>query len=267
MALNHGLTRRAGKSLLAGALAFVLSLAVSGWATAQVPAGQKLSPPAAGPASSADPRAEIASKIPGATADDLRAAPIPGMFEYSKGADIAYVSSDGKYLITGDLYDIASKDNLTEKTRRLERVKLIGAVPESQMVVFAPKDPKYTVTVFTDVDCGYCRKLHSQMADYNRLGIKVRYMFYPRSGPNTESWDKAEQVWCAKNRGDALTKAKQDQALSSPKHCSGSPVAREYALGQDVGVTGTPSIVLDDGEMLGGYLPPAMLAQHLKKRS
>lgn len=249
MAMKFGLA-------LVGTVAFAASLV-----TAQVPAGQKSA------AASVDPRIELATKIPGAKPDDLRESPMPGIYEFSKGADIAYVSGDGKYLITGDLYEIASKDNLTEKTRRVERVKLINAVPESQMVVFAPKDPKYTVTVFTDVDCGYCRKLHSQMADYNRLGIKVRYMFYPRSGPNTESWEKAEQVWCAPNRSDAMTRAKRDEALKSPKHCAGSPIAREYALGQDVGVEGTPSIVLDDGEMLGGYLPPAMLAQHLKKRS
>lgn len=258
MATNLGLARRAGIPVLLGTLAF----AAASMVTAQAPAaGQKSA------AAPADPRVELAAKIPGAKPDDLRASPMPGIYEFSKGADIAYVSGDGKYLITGDLYEIASKDNLTEKTRRVERQKLINSVPESQMIVFSPKDPKYTVTVFTDVDCGYCRKLHSQMADYNRLGIKVRYMFYPRSGPNTESWEKAEQVWCAKDRGDAMTRAKRDEELKSPKHCAGSPVAREYALGQDVGVQGTPSIVLDDGEMLGGYLPPAMLAQHLKKRS
>jgi len=248
---------RARTLLLLGAI----GLTASFMATAQVPAGQK------SPEASADPRVEIASKIPGTKPDDLRESPIPGMYELAKGTDIAYVTNDGKYAIAGDLYDVAANSNLTEKTRRAERAKLIGGLPESQMVVFSPKDPKYTVTVFTDVDCGYCRKLHSQIAEYNRLGIKVRYLFYPRSGPDTESWTKAEQVWCSPNRGDALTKAKLDQAIPGPKHCAGSPVAREYALGQDVGVTGTPAIVLDDGQLLPGYLPPQMLAERLKKKS
>lgn len=211
-----------------------------------------------------DPRVEVAAKIPGTKPDELRATPIPGIFELTRGGDIAYVSSDGKYAIAGDLYDMGSNDNLTEKTRRVERVKLLSAVPEAQMLVFAPKDPKYTVTVFTDVDCSYCRKLHSQMAEYNRLGIKVRYMFYPRSGPDTESWEKAEEVWCSNNRSDALTRAKRGEDIKAPKHCANSPVARQYALGQEVGVRGTPAIVLDSGEMLPGYLPPAMLAQHLR---
>jgi len=211
-----------------------------------------------------DPRVEVAAKIPGAKPDELKATPIPGIYELTRGGDIAYVSSDGKYAITGDLYDMASEENLTEKTRRIERTKLISAVPESQMVVFTPKDPKYTVTVFTDVDCTYCRKLHSQIVEYNRLGIKVRYMAYPRTGPDTESWERAEQVWCSSNRGEALTRAKHGEDLPGPKQCAGSPVAREYAIGQEVGVRGTPAIVLETGELLPGYLPPAMLAKHLR---
>ena len=230
-----------------------------------VSAQQRVAAPAGAPATAAkDPRADIAAKIPGAKADELRESPIPGVYELARGTDIAYVSEDGKYAIAGDLYDMGSNANLTEKTRRSERVKLLAAMPESQMVVFGPKDPKYTVSVFTDVDCGYCRKLHSQIAEYNRMGIKVRYLFFPRSGPNTESWEKAEEVWCSNNRGEALTRAKRSEEITGPKHCANSPVAKQYALGQEVGVHGTPAILLDSGEMLPGYLPPQMLAQHLK---
>jgi thiol:disulfide interchange protein DsbC len=209
-----------------------------------------------------DPRVEVAAKIPGTKPDELRATPIPGIYELTRSGDIAYVTSDGKYAIAGDLYDMASNDNLTEKTRRVERTKLISSVPETQMVVFAPKDPKYTVTVFTDVDCTYCRKLHSQIAEYNRLGIRVRYLFYPRTGPNTPSWTKAEEVWCSPNRKEALTEAK----LGKPLHvklCPNTPVAREYELGRELDVQGTPSIVLANGDMVPGYLSPTELAQAL----
>jgi len=212
----------------------------------------------------ADPRLEIASKIPGTRPDDLRPSPIQGVYELTRGADIAYVSSDGKYAISGDLYDLAANDNLTEQHRRETRAKLIAAVPESEMLIFGPKDPKYTVTVFTDVDCAYCRRLHSQIAEYNRLGIRVRYLFYPRSGPNTDSWMKAEEVWCSDNRNDALTRAKLGEELKT-KPCAGNPVARHYALGRDFDIRGTPAILMPDGEMLPGYLPPTMLAQHLKE--
>lgn len=212
----------------------------------------------------ADPRVQLAAKIPGAKPEDLAPSPIPGMYEMRQGADIAYVSADGRYAISGDLYDIQSKVNLTDNTRRAARLKLMASVPESQMVVFSPPNPKYTVTVFTDIDCPYCRKLHSQIADYNKLGIKVRYLFYPRSGPDTESWAKAEQVWCASDRNDAFTRLKRGEKINSPRSCKGSPIAQQFALGQKLSIGGTPAIILEDGDLLAGYLPPAMLAQRLK---
>jgi thiol:disulfide interchange protein DsbC len=211
----------------------------------------------------ADPRVELAAKIPGAKPDELRQSPIAGIYELARGSEIAYVSADGKYVIAGDLYDLAKNDNLTETRRRGERLKMLGRVSESDMLVFGPRDAKYTITVFTDVDCSYCRKLHSEMADYNRLGIKVRYLFYPRSGPDTESWHKAEEVWCSSNRNDALTRAKRGEPLKAVKNCP-TPVARDYQLGQDFAIRGTPAIVLADGEVLPGYVPAASLAEHLR---
>ena len=216
-------------------------------------------------AAGADPRAAIAKQL-GAHPDDLHTTPIQGIYEYAKGTEIAYVTADGKYAISGDLNDLKSNVDLTEQHRRELRAKLIAAVPENQMLIFSPKDPKYTVTVFTDVDCQYCRKLHSQIAEYNRLGIRVRYLFYPRTGPNTVSWTKAEQVWCSADRNDALTRAKLGQELKS-KPCGDNPVARTYALGQDFALQGTPAIVMADGDMLPGYVPPDVLAQHLKEGS
>lgn len=214
-------------------------------------------------ASQPDPRALVASKIPGAKPEDVHATPIPGVFEIMRGTDAAYVSADGRYAIAGDLYDLRTNVNLTENQRREVRLRLLAAIPESQMVIFGPKSSPHTVTVFTDVDCAYCRKLHSQIADYNRLGIRVRYIFYPRTGPNTESWTKAEQVWCASNRNEALTRAKLGEALHD-KACGNTPVAREYELGQEFGLDGTPAIVLGNGDLLDGYVSPTDLAQELR---
>jgi len=218
---------------------------------------------AAQPESPPDPRAAIATKIPGTKAEDLHTSPIPGVYELMRGTDAAYVSSDGKYAIVGDLYDLGSNDNLTEARRRDARLKLLATVPESQMVIFGSKEARHTITVFTDVDCQYCRKLHSQIADYNRLGIRVRYLFYPRSGPNTESWTKAIQVWCSADRNSALTQAKRGEALKT-KPCADSPVARHYDLGQKFEVAGTPAIILGNGAMLPGYESPEMIAQEVK---
>ena len=219
---------------------------------------------AAQSATETDPRVAIAARIPGATPDQLRATPIPNIYELSRGADVAYVTTDGKYAFSGDLIDLPQNKDLTEAHQRDVRLKEIGEIPESEMVVFGPREARYTVTVFTDVDCAYCRRLHSQISDYNRMGIRVRYLFYPRTGPNTSSWTKAEQVWCSDDRNDALTRAKLDQPLKA-KPCANNPVARDYALGKEFGLEGTPSILTPDGVLIGGYLPPAELLEELKK--
>ena len=213
--------------------------------------------------SKADPRASIVKKIDGLKLEDVRMTPVTGIYEITRGSEVSYTSIDGRYVIIGDMIDLDSDANLTENRRRTIRARLIDSVPESEMLVFSPKDPKYTITVFTDIDCGYCRRLHSQIAEYNRLGIRVRYLFYPRTGPDTDSWHKAEAVWCAANRNEALTRAKNGEEIKSPK-CPTGIVARDYELGHKLSVEGTPSIVLPSGELLGGYLPPAQLVQYLK---
>ncbi len=213
----------------------------------------------------ADPRAALLKLLPvGSKLEDLRPAPIPGMYEFMQGAEVSYLTADGKFFVDGNVYDMKSRANLTEERRTQARLALISSVPESQMLIFAPKNPQYTITVFTDVDCAYCRKLHSEMAELNRLGIRVRYMFYPRTGPNTESWKKAEVVWCSANRNDALTRAKAGAQLDMSKTCDATPVAREYALGQSIGVRGTPAIVTENGDYIAGYMPPHELVQELQ---
>ena len=215
----------------------------------------------------ADPRIALAAKVPGSKPEDFRATPVPGIFELTHGADISYVSADAKFVFSGDLYRVAAKGdfpNLSEGRRRELRLAKLDEIPESQMLVFGPEKAKHTITVFTDVDCPWCRRLHSQMADYNKLGIRVRYMFFPRTGPDTESWAKADAVWCSADRKAAFTKAKAGEDLA-PKACPGSPVAREYQLGHDIGVTGTPGVVIETGELIPGYMAPAQLLAHIQK--
>ncbi|MDP9089100.1 MAG: DsbC family protein [Pseudomonadota bacterium] len=214
----------------------------------------------------ADPRAALLKLVPkGSKLDDLRPSPIPGIYEFQQGAEISYLTADGKYFIDGNVYDMKSRDNLTEALRTHARVALINAVPESEMMIFSPANPKYTITVFTDVDCGYCRKLHSDMAELNRLGVRVRYMFFPRTGPGTESWRKAEVVWCSPNRNEALTRAKAGAALDMNKICAPTPVRREYELGQSIGVRGTPAILTENGDYISGYMEPYELIAQLKQ--
>ena len=220
---------------------------------------------AAPPEQPADPRAALVKLLPaGSKLEDLKPSPIPGIYQFVRGADVSYLTADGKYFLDGNVYDMSTRENLTEAIRAHARLAMINAVPESQMVIFSPKNPQYTVTVFTDVDCQYCRKLHSEMAELNKLGVRVRYMFYPRTGPDTESWRKAEVVWCSADRNEALTRAKAGGQLDMNKTCEPTPVAREYALGQSIGVRGTPAMVTETGDLIEGYMPPHELVKTLK---
>jgi thiol:disulfide interchange protein DsbC len=258
----------------AGYFAVVCLLALASQAADLTPAA---APPAAvpitaapapvpAPAAAGDPRTALLKLLPaGAKLEDLRPSPIPGLYEFTQDADVSYITSDGKYFLDGNLYDLHTRDNLTEQLRMHARMQMIAAVPESEMLIFSPPNPKYTITVFTDVDCQYCRKLHSEMAELNRLGVRVRYMFFPRTGPDTESWHKAEVVWCSANRNDALTRAKAGATLDMNKICNPTPVAREYALGESIGVRGTPAIVTENGDYIAGYMPPKELVAQLKE--
>lgn len=208
----------------------------------------------------ADVRARVVSKLHGAEPSDVAATPIPGLYEVTMGGVVAYVSADGKYLVSGNVYDLDTQTNLTATRRNAARAAVLASAREDQMIVFSPPNPKMTVTIFTDVDCGFCRKLHSQIADINKAGVKVRYMMYPRTGPGTESWRKAEMVWCAADRKDALTRAKKGEALKG-KACGDAVIKAQYEMGDDLGVEGTPAIFTQNGDYIGGYLAPADLVQ------
>lgn len=183
--------------------------------------------------------------------------------ELSSG-EMFYSTADGGYLFSGDLYQVSPQGfkNITEEGRMLARAQQIQSLDEKELVIFpAEGEKKGQITVFTDVDCGYCRKLHKEVPELNKMGITVRYLAFPRSGLGSEVYRTMVSVWCADNRQDALTRAKQGEVIQS-KACV-DPVASQYQLGQKLGVTGTPAIFLDDGRLLPGYMPAARIATTL----
>jgi thiol:disulfide interchange protein DsbC len=209
-------------------------------------------------------RARIAAKMPGAKITDIAISPIPGVYEVTMGGLIAYVSADGRYLMSGSLYDLDTQANLTDERRATARAKVLAALPENQMIVFSPANPKMTVTVFTDIDCGFCRRFHNQIAEINKAGVKVRYMLYPRTGPGSESWRKAEQVWCAADRKDALTRSKRGEPVKS-KDCKSAQVANDFRFGEELGVEGTPAVFTEGGVYIGGFMTPDQLVQAIRE--
>jgi len=205
----------------------------------------------------------MAQVIPKNQPDVISPSHLPGIYEVVYGAQIMYISRDGRYFIQGDVIDLKNRKNLTENTRTKQRKKLVNKMDESTMIVFKPKgEVKHSVSIFTDIDCGYCRKLHREMQDYLDLGIQVRYLFYPRSGPNTKSYFKAVTVWCSENKHEALTKSKSGENLPN-KECK-NPVDEHMGMAEDFGVSGTPTIVLESGEVVPGYVPAKRLEKILK---
>jgi thiol:disulfide interchange protein DsbC len=211
-------------------------------------------------------RAELMKTFPDAKSGDISPSPIPGLYEMKLGPEVVYVSADGRYLLKGDIVSVKGDHNITEARRSAARLAAIEGVGEEKMIIFQPKQVKHTITVFTDVDCGYCRKLHRQINDYLAQGIRVRYLFFPRSGPNTESWFKAEKVWCSADRNSALTKAKLGEVPQAAQ-CTPNPVQQHYKLGRQFGIEGTPAIILDTGELVPGYASPAELTNYLAAKS
>jgi len=184
---------------------------------------------------------------------EVKPTPLPGIYEVIAPPMVFYATKDGRFVMTGDLVDLKTRMNLSQDARIAAKKAALDLMGEEAMIVFAPKEVKHTITVFTDIDCGYCRKLHNEIAAYNKLGIKVRYMAYPRAGVGSDSYNKAVSVWCAKDRNKAMTVAKSGGNVEQ-KTCE-NPVARQFELGQQLGVNGTPAIVLENGQIYPGYAP------------
>jgi thiol:disulfide interchange protein DsbC len=203
----------------------------------------------------------LTSAMPTAKIESVKASEMKGVYEAVIEGNIFYVSEDGKYLLQGHLIDIKAKKDLTEEKLAAAHKQDLEAIGENNMIIFKAKIKKYQISVFTDIDCGYCRKLHSEMDQYLAEGITVRYLFFPRAGKGSESYNKAISVWCADDRNAALTAAKQGKNPES-KQCK-NPVDAHMALAEKFGVKGTPMIVTEKGNVLPGYVPAKQLAQAL----
>lgn len=199
----------------------------------------------------------LAKVFPGIAPKSVQPSPIPGLYEVVIGADVFYATADGKYLVTGSLIDVETRENLTEGRRGQLRLALIDAVGEENMIIFKPRRPKRTITVFTDIDCPYCAKFHLDVPKLVKSGVKVRYLLFPRNGLDSSTYKRSVAVWCAADRKKAIGAAKAGGKLKL-RTCQ-NPVAKHYRLGQHLGVQGTPTIVLPDGRMVPGYVPPPEL--------
>lgn len=193
--------------------------------------------------------------------DAIEATPVTGVYSVAIGPHIVYMSADGRYMFQGELIDVAARVSLTEPRRRAAVRNAVDAVSEKDMIIFEPKKTRHTITVFTDIDCGYCRKLQKDIPELMDDGIRVRYMLYPRAGIGSTSYKKAVAVWCADDRRAAIAAAKADKQIDM-KSCD-NPIAEQMKLADSLGMRGTPFIVFDNGQTQPGYLPAKQMAQLL----
>jgi thiol:disulfide interchange protein DsbC len=205
----------------------------------------------------------IRALAPNATSLAISETPIEGILMVQIGGDIIYASADGRYMIQGRVIDLETREDLTEGAKSGMRKELLASVDTSKQISFAPEEPTFELTVFTDIDCGYCRKLHAQVEEYNEQGIAIRYMAFPRAGVGSRSYEKFVSVWCADDQQAAMTQAKSG-ADPDPAQCD-NPIAQQYQLGQELGVTGTPALLTPEGMLIPGYVPPEQLRQRLDK--
>ena len=254
------------RRLLVAALLASLSLTACAQPAPPKASGASAAPAAPASASGADQRVRSALQTldPNFNPDYIGAAPFPGFREVVVSGQVMYVSDDGRYLMQSQPYDIQAKALVNSDGLLAYRRGLLEKANHGDRIVFAAPNAKHTVTVFTDIECGYCRKLHQDIAELNRNGITVEYLAFPRMGLGSKDYTDMISVWCASDRRAALTAAKQGKAVPA-KNCT-NPVAMQYALGQQLGVNGTPAIFAADGTQLGGYLPPAQLKAALERR-
>lgn len=206
-------------------------------------------------------RDALSKSMPSLKIDSIKSSEVKGVYEVTIGASILYVSDDGKYLFQGHLIDLVAKKDLTDVKLAGARQLAVNKVGEENMIIFKPEKSQYKVSIFTDIDCGYCRKLHSEMDQYMAEGITIQYLFYPRAGKGSESYNKAVSVWCADDRNAALTDSKNGKTVEQ-KTCD-NPVDEHMQLGVEFEARGTPMIVTEKGNIFPGYVPAKQLAKAL----
>lgn len=191
-----------------------------------------------------------------------------GFYAADIGGEVIHISKDGRYFIQGVVFDMETKTNITraqksawEKLKSPMRKEEIAKLSEKDMVVFKAPNEKHVITVFTDIDCGYCQKLHKERQNYLDRGITIRYLAFPRAGLKSKSADKLRGIWCSSDPKVAMTNAKVNRKYENG-FCE-TPFEEHMKLVRKFGLGGTPGIILENGDLIGGYQPAEIMIQNL----
>ncbi|MBX2839580.1 MAG: DsbC family protein [Gammaproteobacteria bacterium] len=207
-------------------------------------------------------RKNLETHLPGIPVTSLQPGPIEGLYELITEGQIYYLDATATHLIDGMIIDLATRANLTENRLGGLHFGLLEEIGEDQMIVYpAKEDTGRSITVFTDITCGYCRRLHQDLDTLLEAGVSVRYLLFPRAGLNSDAAANLESVWCSDDPLQAMTDAKAGKSIKSLT-CE-NPIESHVALAEKVGLRGTPLIYLDNGERVPGYRDPKVLAESI----
>lgn len=206
-------------------------------------------------------RQALAISMPQVQPTKISRTPIEGLYEVVVGSQVVYMSVDSRYMIEGDLYDLKTKKNISEGAKSAIRLAVIDKLGEENMLIYKPEKVKNVITVITDIDCPYCRKLHSEIDEYMKNDVEVRYIFMPLKG--SSDMRKTISVWCSDDPQLALDMAKAGSEIEQ-KTCD-NPIKQHLAVARELGVRGTPAILLESGELLPGYVPAKTLISEIRK--
>jgi len=210
-------------------------------------------------------RERLGASVPGVRVESVEKTEVEGFYQVKTDQDLIYVSGDGQHVLLGEILRLGDDGNivnLTEEARSSDRKAAIEAVPQEDMIRFVPEgEVKAVMYVFTDIDCGYCRRMHAEVDGYNELGIQINYLAFPRAGQGSSAYNKAVSAWCADDPNEAITLAKEGKRI--PEKTCDNPVGEQFRLGQNIGVSGTPATVMENGRLVPGFRPPAAMAEVL----
>ncbi|WP_018881289.1 MULTISPECIES: DsbC family protein [unclassified Thioalkalivibrio] len=204
----------------------------------------------------------MARVIPDTEIDSIRETPMEGVFEVRYGTDILYVSEDGRYLIQGNMVDLETRENLTQSALSGVRADMFAAIDDSELVTYSPNgETRGVLNIFTDPNCPYCREIHQDLPEYLSAGIKVRYLMFPVLG--RDSPEIMDRIWCAEDREEAMDRAKEGDKLSDIDGSCATPQDQHMAMGQQLGLRGTPALITEGGQQLSGYQEPQAVIERI----